>query len=72
MQTNVRSTSIEAYAEHKASGRVTSSQLAILGAMRHGRDYSLSELAQMTGVESRKRACHVTGKTVTAVKKAVQ
>lgn len=91
MQTNVRDTSIDAYVEHKATGHVTSSQQAVLNAMRHGRDYSLSELSAMTGIEkssvsgrinelkksgqvieSRKRACRVTGKTVTAVRKAVQ
>lgn len=87
----IADTSIQSYAEHKASGRVTSSQQAVLRVMKHGRDYSLSELSMMTGiekssvsgrinelkasgqvVESRKRACHVTGKTINAVKLAVQ
>lgn len=87
----VAETSRNAYREHQAAGHVTSSQNAVLSAMQHGRDYSLSELAKMTGiekssvsgrinelknsgkvVESRKRACHVTGKTVNAVKLAVQ
>lgn len=91
MLTNVTETSRQAYAEHRASGLVTASQQKVLEVMRHGRDYSLSELSAMTGiekssvsgrinelkklgqvVESRKRSCHVTGKTVTAVKKAVQ
>lgn len=87
----IAETSIQSYHEHKASGKVTTSQAAILKVMAHGRDYSLSELSAMTGiekssvsgrvnelkadgklVESRKRACHVTGKTIKAVKLAVQ
>ena len=51
MTTAVRETSIQAYAEHRATGHVTSSQAAILEAMKHGRDYSLSELSAMTGIE---------------------
>lgn len=51
MKTDVRETSIQAYADHRASGRVTSSQAVILDAMKHGRDYSLSELSAMTGIE---------------------
>jgi len=91
MRTDTQKTSIDAYREHRATGHVTSSQQEILKNMMPGRDYSLSELSAMTGiekssvsgrinelkasgqvVESRKRACHVTSKTVTAVKLAVQ
>lgn len=44
-------TSIESFHAHRASGHVTSSQQAILNAMMPGRDYSLSELSAMTGIE---------------------
>lgn len=51
MRTAIRETSRAAYQDLRESGRVTSSQQAILSAMRPGRDYSLSELAAMTGIE---------------------
>lgn len=51
MLTNVTETSRHAYAEHRASGLVTASQQKVLDAMRHGRDYSLSELSAMTGID---------------------
>lgn len=51
MLTNVTETSRQAYAEHRASGLVTASQQKVLEVMRHGRDYSLSELSAMTGIE---------------------
>lgn len=44
-------TAIESFHAHRASGHVTSSQQAILDAMKPGRDYSLSELSAMTGIE---------------------
>jgi DNA-binding MarR family transcriptional regulator len=47
----IAQTSVAAYHEHRASGHVTSSQQAILNKMMPGRDYSLSELSAMTGVE---------------------
>lgn len=91
MKTDVRDTSRQAYAELNATGVTSAKQIEILNVMAYGRDYSLSELGKMTGmekssvsgrvhelkemgkvVESRKRACKVTGKTITAVKKATQ
>lgn len=91
MKTDVRETSLQAYAEIKATGFVSAKQSQILNAMSYGRDYSLSELSAMTHmekssvsgrcnelkhlgklVESRQRACKITGKTITALKKATQ
>lgn len=44
-------TSIESYRDARSSGMVTRSQSVILEAMKHGKDYSLSELSAMTGIE---------------------
>lgn len=46
----VRDTSIEAYHDHKGDGKLEPQQRDLLNAMRRGRDYSRTELAEATGI----------------------
>ena len=48
--TNVRSTSKEAYAELKEEGTLGKQEKTILAAMKHGWNYSLQEISQLTGI----------------------
>lgn len=76
-----------AYQDMRDTGRLGKQQQTILGKVQAGRDYSLRELAALSGleinavsgrvndlkklnllVEGEKRACTVTGKTITPVK----
>jgi hypothetical protein len=47
----VASTSVEAYVEHKDSGKLGKQATAILGKMSPHADYSRKELARLTGFE---------------------
>lgn len=47
----VTMTSIEAYEEHKNSGKVGVQAMSIFNAMDTGKDYSRRELARLTGIE---------------------
>lgn len=52
MLTNVRTTSISAYRQIKTTGQLGRQCQAILDHIQPGRDYSLRELATLTGFET--------------------
>lgn len=51
MLANVRDTSRSAYSELRSTGRLGKQQQTILEKVQAGRDYSLRELAALTGLE---------------------